>query len=613
MSDSATPARLLFDVLALLLAAGALHVMLAVNDPTLAAGGLLDNDAYLRLIRVEALWASGDWYGIVTPKLGAPEGLSLHWTRPLDLLILLPALVVSWFGLPLHQAIYWAGVAIAPLLQVLACLAAAWAARPVFPQHGAWRLAALMLLLNGAALSYSLAGRPDHHPLSLLLIALMLGHALRALLAPDRARPAYLAGIMAGAGVWVTPESLLITAPILIAFGLLWFARIDSRAWSRIGIRFGLGLSATLIIAIAVEQPPQAWMTPEYDKVSVLHLALALAVTLDFRLAAAITWRGWRRALATAAIILASLFFLNILFPHFYLGPLGNIDDSAAKLFMAEVTEMRPMWPVDAKSTMWFLSMAGNALAAIPAGLYFVWSARRSAQAPALLMLVLTFAVALLAAMLHTRLAAPMAVVGAVLGCGLFALICDRVAGRHRLVVRATRLAGYAIVILGLQLVGMLSFKAEIDAAAANGGSVAASCDALPLARWLDANRPATMTSDDAPIILTDNIDSPPPLAYLTPYRFVGGPYHRGNADVADMLAFMTATDDDISRAIAGRRQVSLVLICLGQVPQAIGAAPADSLYHRLARDEVPDWLVRLPTTAAIDRQFRLFALAPWQ
>jgi hypothetical protein len=611
MSDSTSPAHHLFHVLALLIAAGVLHTMLALGDPTLAAGGLLDNDAYLRLIRIEELWASGDWYGIVTQKLGAPDGLSLHWTRPLDLLILLPALAVSWFGVPLHDAIYWVGVAIAPLLQTLTCLAVAWAAKPVFPQHGAWRLAALMLLLNGAALSYSLAGRPDHHPLSLVLIALMLGYAIRAMLAPERARPAYIAGAMAGAGVWVTPESLLITAPILIALGLLWFAAQEPRAWSRIGIRFGLGMALVLVIAIGLEQPPQAWLQAEYDKVSILHLALALAVAIDFRLAAAITWRGWRRAAGAFVIVLSTLLLLNFLFPYFYLGPLGNIDDASAKLFMAEVTEMRPMWPVDKASTMWFFSMAGNALAAIPAGFYFLWKTRRTPLAPVHLMLAITFTVALLAAMMHTRLAVPMAVVGAILGCGLFVLICDRVAGRHRLVVLVNRLAGYAIVILGLQLVGMLSYKADMDAVAAGGAKATLACDTLPLAAWLNANRPVTGPVTSAPIILTDSIDSPPPLAYLTGYRFVGGPYHRGNADVADMLSVMTATDDGAAGAIIARRQVSLVLICLGQIPQAIGASAPDSLYHRLASDTAPAWLVRQKMSEDIDRQFRLFAVQP--
>ncbi len=37
------------------------------------------------------------------------------------------------------------------------------------------------------------------------------------------------------------------------------------------------------------------------------------------------------------------------------------------------------------------------------------------------------------------------------------------------------------------------------------------------------------------PIILTESINYPPELAYRTPYRFVGGPYHRGIGDIADM------------------------------------------------------------------------------
>src|SRR5690606_11650412 len=111
---------------------------------------------------------------------------------------LAPAWILSWFGLDMHRAILWAGVAVAPFLHTLACFAAAWAAKPLLPQHGAWRLAALMLLINGSALSYSLAGRPDHHPLCLLLIVLGAGYAIRASLDPRNGRAAIMAGICAG-------------------------------------------------------------------------------------------------------------------------------------------------------------------------------------------------------------------------------------------------------------------------------------------------------------------------------------------------------------------------------------------------------------------------------
>ena len=56
------------------------------------ADGLpLDPDGWVRLLRVRQWWQEGGWYAALLPQLSAPDGLSLHWTRPLDILILIPA------------------------------------------------------------------------------------------------------------------------------------------------------------------------------------------------------------------------------------------------------------------------------------------------------------------------------------------------------------------------------------------------------------------------------------------------------------------------------------------------------------------------------------------
>lgn len=592
----------LLDIVALLLAAGALHIALGNNSPILNGGGLLDTDAYMRLIRVEELWRNGDWYQTITAKLGAPDGLSLHWTRPLDIMILIPAWVLTWFGIDMHRAILWAGVAIAPALHTLACFAVAWAAKPILPQHGAWRLAALMLLINGSALSYSLAGRPDHHPLCLLLIAVGAGYTIRACLDPTNRRAAIMAGICAGAGIWVAPETLLTIAPALAAFGLFWLLRAEGGAWATAGYRFGIGMAVTVFIAILIEQPPANWLVAEYDKVSVLYLALACAILIDFRLAAAIAVSGWPRWALGLAIALGSFLLLAFFFPRFYLGSLGNIEAADAAIFIDEVSEMKPLWPTNFELAMQFFRTIGNTLAAVPAAAWFLWHTRRSPHFAAFAYLTIAYVLSFAAAMLHLRLALATAAFGAILGCGLFAILCDLTAARGRYVRLATRLAGYFIVAIGLQIIGMLHLS---SGAFATGRK----CDPVPVADWLNENMPVAADDALAPIILTDSINSPPAIAYLTNYRLVGGPYHRGNRDVADMFAAVVATDDAASRAVLDRRQVDLLLICTQFAPRAVRESPADSLYHRLARDAAPDWLTRIPMSAEIERSFRLYAV----
>jgi hypothetical protein len=598
--DSEPSSHVLLDIVALFVAAAALHAALGFGNQVLQAGGLLDTDAYMRLIRVEELAATGDWYQTVTQKLGAPDGLSLHWTRPLDILILLPSIILSWCGLDPTRAIYWVGVVIAPILHFLACIGVAWAARPLFPQHGAWRLAALMLLLSGSALSYSLAGRPDHHPLCILTIALSAGYVIRALQNPERKRAAVLAGVWGGAGVWVAPEIILTIAPALAVAGLLWLLAKDGRLWAMLGYRFGLGMAGVILAAIVIEQPPHHWLNAEYDKVSILYLAMAIAVVATFRIAASISWSGWRRV--TAGLILAATSFaiLEVLFPRFYLGSLGNIDAAAVAIFIQEVSEMQPLWPRNVKDLTQFFWTIGNALAAIPAGAYFLWTSRRGPNFAALLYLSIGFALTFAAAMLHLRLATSASVFGAILGCGLFAMICQLAVGRSHLAMLAMRLAGYVVVAFGLQIAGMIDLSGKETANKRK-------CEPLAVATWLRDHQ--LELAQPASIILTDTIDSPPAIAYLTDFRLVGGPYHRGNANVADMIAVMTSTNDEEARDIVRRREVDMVLICTTFALRPIRESATDSMYHRLVRGDGPAWLTPVPMPPEAEESYRLFGV----
>jgi len=81
----------------------------------LRRGDLADSDCYMRLVRVRQLWTTGRWYDSTIPRSNVPYGEELHWTRPLDLLLLLgaaPASLVVGF----NEALFGWGVAVSPLL-----------------------------------------------------------------------------------------------------------------------------------------------------------------------------------------------------------------------------------------------------------------------------------------------------------------------------------------------------------------------------------------------------------------------------------------------------------------------------------------------------------------
>lgn len=603
--------RLGADIVVVSAAAIALHMALAGKNGIIANGGLGDTDAFMRLIRVQELWQSGNWYQNITSSLGAPDGLSLHWTRPLDVLILLPAFLLHLGGMAMDRAIYWSGALISPALQIAACLAAAHAARPLWERQGAWRVAALMVLFNGGAITYCLAGRPDHHSLGLLMTAVAIGQAVRAVLNPLDAKAAYRAGAWAAAGVWVSPEAFVGVAPSLLTFGLLWLANeAGGLSWARLGRRFALGMAAIILLAIVIEQPPSNWLTPEYDKVSILHLVIALTLALDFRIAEALRLAGWRRVVVAGIVALLSGCALAWLFPHFYLGPMGNVGDQGTKLLLDDVMEMSPLWPVNHASTNQFFGMIGNSLAALPVIPYCLWRWRRQPAFAAAVLLSFSYLIALLGALLHQRLAVPLSAYGAILGCGLFAMLCDLVVSPRSLTLTATRILACTIVVFGGQVWLLLPSAADNTSA-----PKAAVCEPKPVADWLNANHPGIVTADPmgaerhTPIILTESINYPPELAYRTPYRFVGGPYHRGIDDIADMTDAAMGTDDATVHSIVTRRQADFVLICVTEVPKAIGESAPTSLYHLLLKGAPPAWLQPVLMGPEASREFRLFAV----
>ena len=137
----AAPAPALSPALVLLLLIGivaAKHLTVGLSaDGFFATGRLTDTDSWVRVQRVLELWQGAGWFEERTARLNAPTGLSLHWTRPLDVLILLPAQVLAGlFGVAPRDAVLLAGACICPALHAACAVAAAWAASAVWTGLG---------------------------------------------------------------------------------------------------------------------------------------------------------------------------------------------------------------------------------------------------------------------------------------------------------------------------------------------------------------------------------------------------------------------------------------------------------------------------------------------
>jgi hypothetical protein len=232
-------------------------------------------DAYMHLVRAAELLDGGGWYDHRIERGNAPYGETLHWTRPFDLILLAPAVLLQPF-LEARDALFWAGALLAPVLTVVTCLTAAWAIGPLVGAARFWILP--LLFLQWPVLGYGFPGRADHHIVILLLLVLVLGLLFRAQSRPDQARWPLLAGLCHGFGLWIAAEFVIVLAISLGFLSLCWVFARDRAAVVRLGrdnLLFSLGLLAVAALGVAAEHPPDSLWLVEYDRISIVHGAMA--------------------------------------------------------------------------------------------------------------------------------------------------------------------------------------------------------------------------------------------------------------------------------------------------------------------------------------------------
>jgi hypothetical protein len=583
--------------IALILALGFLHWRFATTaGGFLVDGALADPDAWTRLLRVLALHHGAAWRDPILPALSAPDGLSLHWTRPLDILILGPASVAMRFGVDARTAILWSGTWISPVLHLVAVLLGVWATRPLWPGMGAW-IAGLLLLGSGAVVSYSVAGRADHHTLLLVAALLTLGAGLRAAVDEDRAGQAWLAGAAGGFGIWISPEALLTVAPLLAGFGLGWLITWDGRRVALQGARIAAGLALVLAIAVATERPMAEWGLAEPDKVSVQHLAIAIAAGACFLLAAPLGLLvPWVRLPVGLLLAGAAGYGLLSQWPDMLLGSLGGADAGAMALLLPNVQEMQPLrfgTRAQISDALMALGLVPLAALALLLGMeYGGWV--RSGRWRAALIVGLALLVSTAAALMAVRFALDLAAPAAIGAAGLLILTGRLLQGAARYVIGGI----FALLLFALPLGAGLLVAGDPPVAPAQG------CPVAPLARFLAADPPAPAAS----VMFADNPNIGPELAWRTPYRQVAAPYHRGGAALLDLRRVFAATDDAEAAAALARRQVRLVLVCR-DAPNLGSPWPAASLRRRLLAGEVPDGWSTVPLPSEVSASYMLFLL----
>jgi asparagine N-glycosylation enzyme membrane subunit Stt3 len=305
------------------------HILLVVMGGTVFSHGIFaDGDSYVRLVHLRELYETGNWFGDEFPRANAPFGTTIHWTRLFDILVSVILFPVRAF-VDFETALWVAGVVISPLIYLGTVAAMAWAVRPVIGRTAAY-IAGALTVTQYSVMSFSMAGRADHHIVFALLLIMTVGFMVRLLGSGTyRARDAVGLGISIALGVWIGTEVFVLIGACMMVLGLTWVWNEPDAAEKNFMV--ALSLTLTLAVALVMERGPGMFSDVEYDKISVVHLVLAVHMLGFWAVLRFLGDRGRAGNIPTrliwaaaGVIVLGAVYWLQ--FPKFFLGPMVDID-----------------------------------------------------------------------------------------------------------------------------------------------------------------------------------------------------------------------------------------------------------------------------------------------
>ncbi len=505
-----------------------------------SVGALVDPDGYMRLVRVRLLAEGHGWFDASVPRSNWPFGEIHHWSRPLDVLILAGA----WLLTPLagfESALHLSGVWMSTALLVAIFVATVWAAEPVVGRRGRG-FVLLALLAQPAIMGYALPGRADHHALIILCFAWSVGFAFRGFADPDRRRWAVGLGVTSALGLWVSPEFLLPLGFLLGAGMLSWIARGGALAlWQR---RWTGVLASATALAVLAERGP-GLLEVQYDRLSVVHVLVGVLAWLVW---VGLTWADGRTALgsvrrrfgAAAALGAGALGAMALAFPPFFGGPMVEVTDPTTRQWLGRVTELLPhLMPDDRVGVGLFLVHAGPALL----GLVWLARGRRGAadgDAPLASRLLLALGMAVAVGLgvfqarwiVYAQVLAPVALAGLVLG-----VRARWLEGELPLRASMARAGASAALLTGPLLIGA-ALVATAPAPVEPGGLMPCAPEAV--AAYLTRESPYA----ERPHTVAAYTDLGPVLLYRTHHRVLATPYHRNQEGIRAVGELLGSTDD---------------------------------------------------------------------
>lgn len=314
----------------------------------------IDPDDYMRLHRAREILEGRKRRIDFMPEINHPLGGRLHWTAPMDYLLVAAARVAGplFGGDPqssLDRTAAWLPVALGAIYLALVMR--------LLTRAGGWPPAVLVGLLLAVSPAFHRAfalGHPDHHCLLEFLFALAV---LLWLPMPGsdgrRGLPSFAAvmcsGLCTGLAIWIAPQAMAVWLAILVGatYATYHAGRDERSGWALRRFEWNCGVFFMVLIGYLVENWP-ALVTSTVDRISAFHVALAL---LALMLPSGATYgsmprasKRWLPAIRSWLWFATGMLVLGVWLAFEYDEVFGPVAQPEFFRWSEHIVELQPLW-----------------------------------------------------------------------------------------------------------------------------------------------------------------------------------------------------------------------------------------------------------------------------
>ena len=544
-----------------------------------------DPDDFMRLQQVRDYLNGQSWYDLTQYRIAPPRGLAMHWSRLVDvpiLLFLMPLRPVV--GQHLAEVVAVIG---APMLTMLALMAAviAMTRRLLGPDIPTSLLACVVALCAPMVCLQIMPARIDHHGWQIVFATA----AVAALLHPRPRLSGIIAGLALASYLNISIEGAPLAAGVIGVVGMLWAFGRDER--TRLTGVTG-ALAAGTIILFGLTMPGYRWTEGYCDAVMPSHVATFAVVAIGTVIAVEVgATRRWPVRIALlCAVAAAAIAVFGMAAPTCLGSPFGTFDKVVDMYWYKTVSEGMPLWRLglaDAVSAVGFPIIVGG-------GIMIGWMRATSAEMRRRWTIMLAlFGVSLVTAALVHR-AAGVTHVLAVPGALVLIGMAVRYVQRFIMPVRAV---ASAIAIFALSPIMPIFAVASTEADDAAVKHLAGDCDRRCALQKIAAIPAELMlTSTDLGAIVVGS----------TPHSTFDAGYHRLQTPLRETILFFLGSPEN-GQAFVRAHGFHHIVIAPGDGETGLFIRHAPhGMMARLMKVPLPDWLVEENLGSSAVRLYRV-------